>query len=66
MVKRKKVGTLLKSIWIGTNRKIGVKKERLATKKYGGAILTSGPIIMKGKTKFGYAVNVPINLIKKK
>lgn len=66
MVKRKKVGTTLKTVWVGSNRKVGVKKERMAIKKYGDAILTSGPIRMNSKIKYGYALSVPSNLFKKK
>ena len=56
----------IRAIWTGVNRRVGVKKERMATKKYGDAILSSGPITVNKKEKFGYKVWVPTRLIERK
>ena len=48
----------LKTIWVGKNKKVGKEKERMAIKKYGDAILTSGIIKIKGELEYGYALSI--------
>lgn len=56
----------LKTIWVGKSRLDAKLQEKKAIKKYGDAIMSSGAVILKGKETMGYAVSVPLNLMKSK
>ena len=47
-----------KTIWVGKNLKVGKEKEKMAIKKYGDAILTSGIIKINRQLEYGYALSV--------
>jgi hypothetical protein len=55
----------LRSVWVGTDEFEGERMEQEAIKKYGDAMLSSGPVKINGKTVYGYSVFVPENLYKK-
>ena len=48
----------LKIVWVGTKRRVGLKQERKAIRRYGDAILSSGPVRLRGKLRSGYAVSI--------
>lgn len=58
--------TTIKTIWVGRSRTSAKRMERLAAKKYGDAIATSGPIIKNRRTVQGWAVSVPSRLMRKR
>ena len=48
----------LKTIWVGKSKSLAKKKEKMAMKKYGDAIMSSGMVKINGKLEHGYAVSI--------